>query len=98
MSFIVGQKVVCVDASLPNNLWHCAHPLVDRQIYIVRGLAGPNYIDIDGSGRAWQNWRFRPVVARKTDISFAHEILRKATAPARNRRRIHAIAHPRAQT
>lgn len=28
-------------------------------------------------------WRFRPIVERKTDISFAHEILRKATKPAR---------------
>jgi hypothetical protein len=26
---------------------------------------------------------FRPVVERKTDISFAHEILRKASKPAR---------------
>ncbi|UQD69242.1 hypothetical protein JEY40_24820 [Bradyrhizobium japonicum] len=26
----------------------------------------------------------RPIVERKTDISFAHEILRKATKPARS--------------
>jgi hypothetical protein len=89
MMFQVGQKVVCVDASLPANPWHCQHPLIDRQIYEVQALAGPHYIDIDGSGRAWQNWRFRPLVERKTDISVFTEILRKAgksaKAPARSK-------------
>lgn len=85
MSFQVGQKVACVDASLPANPWHREHPLVDRQIYVVEALAGPHCIDIDGSGRAWQNWRFRPLVETKTDISFAHEILRKATRKRRVR-------------
>lgn len=27
----------------------------------------------------WGQERFRPIVEKKTDISFAHEILRKAT-------------------
>lgn len=81
MTFNVNQKVVCVDASLPANPWHCQHPLVDRQIYVVHALAGPECIDIDGSGRAWQNWRFRPLVESKTDISIFTEILRKASKP-----------------
>ena len=80
--FRVGQKVVCVDASLPANPWHCQHPLVKDRIYTVRNLEGPKCIDIDGSRRAWQNWRFRPLVEQKTDISFAYEILRKVSKKA----------------
>ena len=79
MAFHVSQKVVCVDDSLPANSWHQAHMIGKGRIYVVMALAGPDCIDIDGSGRAWQNWRFRPLVGRKTDISFAHEILRKVT-------------------
>lgn len=72
--FHVGQKVVCVDASLPANLWHREHPLILREIYVVRHLF-IKCIDIDGSRRGWQNWRFRPLVERKTDISIFTEML-----------------------
>ena len=34
--FSVGQKVICVDASLPANPWHRQHPLVLRRIYVVQ--------------------------------------------------------------
>jgi hypothetical protein len=81
--FNVGQNVVCVDASLPANPWHQAHMIVKGQIYTVMALAGPECIEIDSSHRAWQNWRFRPLVERKTDIGFAYEILRKVAKKAR---------------
>ena len=70
-NFRVGQKVVCVDDSLPANPWHCAYPLKKNQIYIISSLEGPDHIAIDGSRRAWQNWRFRPLVDRKTDTGMA---------------------------
>lgn len=79
MTFRVGQQVVCVDDSLPANPWHRDHMIVKGQIYTVMALAGPHCIDIDGSERAWQNRRFRPLIERKTDIGFAREILRKAS-------------------
>jgi hypothetical protein len=74
--FHVGQKVVCVDASLPANKWHCTYPLVKNRIYVVHSLTnGIGCIDIDGSGRAWQNWRFRPIVERKTSITIFEKML-----------------------
>jgi hypothetical protein len=82
MAFEVGQKVVCVDDSLPANPWHQQHMIVKGQIYTVMALEGPKCISIDSSRRAWQNWRFRPLVARKTDIGFAYEILRKVSKKA----------------
>lgn len=75
MIFRVDQEVVCIDAGLPANPWHRQYPLVLKQIYVVRSLAGPYCIDIDGSGRAWQNWRFRPLVGCKTDISIFTRML-----------------------
>lgn len=70
-SFRVGQPVVCVDDSLPANPWHCAHPLKKNGTYVIRSLQGPDHIDIDGSGRAWQNWRFRPAVEPKCEAGMA---------------------------
>lgn len=75
MMFRVGQEIVCVDDSLAANPWHRANPLVKNQIYVVRALAGIGCIKIDDSRRAWQNWRFRPLVARKTDISALKALL-----------------------
>jgi hypothetical protein len=102
MTFRVGQKVVCVDASGYKGLpWHDGSKLVKGSIYTVRACG----LTLDGSpglllgeiklvvttnrvlvGRDCFYWaeRFRPVVERRTDISFAHEILRKATKPARS--------------
>jgi hypothetical protein len=80
MMFHVWQKVECIDDSLPDNPWHRQYPLIKGQIYVVYSLTnGIGCIDIDGSGRAWQNWQFRPLINRETDIGFAYEILRKAT-------------------
>lgn len=67
-NFHVGQQVVCIDDSPAANPWHRAYPLVKRRVYTVHSLTnGIGCIDIDGSGRAWENWRFRPV--HTTDIS-----------------------------
>lgn len=80
MIFHVGQEVRCVDDSLPRNQWHRAHPLIKGRVYSVISLEGPSCIDIDGSGRAWQNWRFRPLI--KTDISVFTRMLEKVPARA----------------
>lgn len=69
MSFHVGQKVVCVNAELPANPWHRAHLLTKGRIYVIHSLAWIDCIDIDGSGRSWQRWRFRPLIEHKADIS-----------------------------
>jgi hypothetical protein len=45
--------------------------IVNPKIRYTEGLHEP----------AWSAHRFRPVTPRKTDISFAHDILRKATKP-----------------
>lgn len=89
MTFHVGQKVVCVDASLPPNPWHRKHPLVLRQIYTVSEIAPPpawepqcSSLGIDGSGRVWECWRFRPIVSRKTDISIFTRMLTDGTVDA----------------
>lgn len=42
-----------------------------------------NVYDCSGIEPGFDAECFRPVVERKTDISFAHEILRKASKPAR---------------
>jgi hypothetical protein len=77
MSFRVGQRVVCVDDSLPANPWHRANPLVKRRIYTIQAMMGCRCVcvDIDGSGRGWQHWRFRPLIERSTDISALTELL-----------------------
>lgn len=77
MAFYVGQEVVCVDDSLPNNPRHRANMVVKNRIYIVRAIGGEtkDFFDIDGSGRMWECERFRPIVRKKTDISVFTEIL-----------------------
>lgn len=77
MDFEVGQKIICVDASLAPNPWHRQHPLKWGGIYIVRKICphDPTHINIDSSERLWEQTRFRPFDL-KTDIGFAHEILR----------------------
>lgn len=82
MSFHVGQKVVCVDASLPANPWHRQHPLVLKQIYVIHKLEPYRdglCFDIDGSGRTWENRRFRPLIERKTDIGVFTALLNPKT-------------------
>jgi hypothetical protein len=96
MTFRVGQKVVCVDAE--NGLQWSRRWVSVGEIYEIAAVypADPNDGCADHLGSLWAvdlrgimkpngfgALRFRPVVERKTDISFAHEILRKASKPAR---------------
>ncbi|NTG07210.1 hypothetical protein [Rhizobium rhizogenes] len=72
-NFRVGQKVVFVNAETPANPWHQKNPLVLGKVYTIHWIFdfGPKFgvaLDVDGSGRGWQHWRFRPVSERKTDI------------------------------
>lgn len=79
MSFHVGQKVECIDASLPANPWHRAHPLVKGSIYVVTEVnAHSGYVSIDGSLRLWEQRRFRPITERSTETGMA--ILRRICA------------------
>jgi len=81
MDFEVGQKIICVDASLPANPWHRQFPLRWGGIYVVREIDkhDPTYIRIDSSRRIWEQRRFRPLDRKtETNIEFAHEILRDA--------------------
>jgi hypothetical protein len=93
MNFGVGQKVVAISGECTPD-WHGDLPKLgvvytvlwvvvdgdDEMIDLVE-LPSP---EIGPFARGYMAKCFRPVVERKTDISFAHEILRKATkrAPA----------------
>lgn len=84
MSFVAGEKVICVDASLPANPWHRQHPLKWGGIYVVRRICpiDSTHVNIDSSARLWECRRFRPFERKaETDIGFAREILRDAAAP-----------------
>jgi hypothetical protein len=94
MTFRVGQKVVCVDAApRRGRRWVYDDPPVEGRVYTIEGIIDfegePNLILIEqkrdprSDYEGYRACRFRPVVERKTDISFAHEILRKASKPAR---------------
>lgn len=85
MTFRVGQKVVCVDAG------RCYRKrktdLVKGAIYEIEAIdefGGERGLVVSGARSWWPSGaynarRFRPLVERKTDIGFAHEILRKAS-------------------
>jgi hypothetical protein len=83
--FHVGQKVVCVNDEYQDI--RCGDTPVKRgAIYTVRkcfdffGESGVLVEEIcNPKDRGYHGFRFRPVVERKTDIGFAHEILRKVT-------------------
>ena len=64
-----GDKRMLTIAIQVPRPWHRKHPLVKGQVYEVHSLTnGLGCIDIDGSGRAWQNWRFRPVRTTSIDV------------------------------
>lgn len=88
MNFRVGQKVVCVDSRCSYIDSARACPLQKGAVYAIagiwRGPSGTQHLQVSGFEPHFHQRRFRPVVERKTDISFAHEILRKATKPARS--------------
>lgn len=79
MTFRVGQKVVCVDAS------NCT--LVEEgRIYTVTDVGPFLEVDCPPSSRGCRRYfprRFRPLVERKTDIAIFNEILRKVSGKRR---------------
>lgn len=79
MAFRVGQKCVCINANRAANPWHRANPLVKGHIYVVRELLGIGCMDIDGSGRAWECERFRPLVSTTTGMAILEQIRRDVT-------------------
>ena len=83
MTFRVGQKVVCVDDS-PSFLNGKPCPLRKRSVYEIRDMyRTPDdevlHLQVAGFNPHFHHRRFRPIVDKKTDIGFAHEILRKAS-------------------
>lgn len=94
--FWIGQKVVCLKNLGRNNpAWWA--PIDKDAILTVRGIflcPSENVTALafhEVSNRihpvhqiemSYEARWFRPLVERKTDIRFAHEILRKATKPA----------------
>lgn len=72
--FHVGQDVVCVDA-------RDTGAVVKGRVYRIKGIRRV-YLDLVGVGEdsiapGMMASRFRPVVEKKTDISWAEEILRR---------------------
>lgn len=92
MAWRVGMKCQCVDAS-------GSLALVEGAVYTVLDIRLP-FLCVDAyanqrpGGNSWYASRFRPLVDRKTDISFAHEILRTVTAPDPAFERAMAEAYP----
>jgi hypothetical protein len=94
MTFRVGQKVVCIKG--PRRHRDLTQPKIG-EVYTIRLIYPSSFTGEPGflleeivnglhpNGREYGFYadRFRPVIERKTDISFAHEILRKASKPAR---------------
>lgn len=96
--FRVGQKVVCIHNTPPKHIRgpYERYPVLGA-VYTVSkvGLFHENdpdrlpcilvdEIDRPENAPLWAH-RFRPLIERKTDISFAHEILRKVTKQDRVR-------------
>jgi hypothetical protein len=88
MTFQVGQRVVCVDASANPEYGH--NGLIEGRIYVVRGIRSeipnpPHWgVYIEGIPGHWRlpvgeipfhPRRFRPIAERKTDISVFEELL-----------------------
>lgn len=96
MTFRVGQKVVCVDASGGPGRWIGDEALERDSIYTIHSLfihpkgstcvrlvEVKRSIDcvIEHGHDGYGAWRFRPVVERQTDISVFTEILRTTKLP-----------------
>jgi hypothetical protein len=97
MTFRVGQKVVCVDASLTLTAmtlrwaFRMGWPLVKGEVYTIQRLAvllntqAVELVEVKNTKhleRCFRLDRFRPVVERKTDISVFTEMLKPVRAPA----------------
>lgn len=80
MTFRVDQKVVCVDASgstcLRGDAVYDVTGTKDLPEFIRVSCCAEHAVDHDAG---WFARRFRPIVRHQTEISFAHEILRKAS-------------------
>ena len=85
MTFHVGQKVVCIYRFLHPRYYGLAPPNSGEIYTVSRLTVGASMHGIhlaecpSNNPFGWAAYRFRPVVERKTDISFAHEILRKTS-------------------
>lgn len=93
MTLHIGQKVVCVDASCIDSQKYYQPEIFVGAIYTIAsfgehsdfpGEQGVHLVEIPlripvGDREPFGAWRFRPIVEKKTDIGFAHEILRKIT-------------------
>jgi hypothetical protein len=88
MAFSVGQKCVCINGKWWDmNGQISTGPEMRETCEIVGiepgGLLGGQFLSLAGyGGDQFHSYGFRPIVDRKTDIGFAHEILRTATTPA----------------
>lgn len=91
MSFRIGQKVICIDDRGDKDGRSEIFP-VKGSVYTIRAFhpEGDSILleEIVNEPREyWQRFgelyfmlrRFRPLIERKTDIGFAHEILKKTT-------------------
>jgi len=93
MTFRVGQKVVCVDAASGDPARYFPCELIKGSIYTIQGFGehsdhpgetGVHLCEIQnrwhqGHRESFNPARFRPLADRKSDIGFAHEILRKVS-------------------
>ena len=91
--FYVGQKVVCVKNAPPICTWG-EHVPRKGTVYTVRQakhdgirlveIVNPELQYRQGLSEMWfANHGFRPVVEKKTDIEWAHELCRNPKAPAK---------------
>lgn len=94
MNFRVGQKVVCVDASYPDDALNPS-PLVLNAIYTIKKILPQNFFGHFGVQLneiecpeelfylpAFRHTRFRPLVEKKTDAGMA--ILKSILEDAEN--------------
>lgn len=89
MPFHVGQKVVCaLEGVTPGDTDNYGRPgrIATGEIYTISktgffaewNLPVVWLVEVEcASPAGWPAEYFRPIVERKTDISFAHDILRK---------------------
>jgi len=74
--FRVGMKVACIDN--PSRILKKNDVYTVQQIFSLDGKTGLCFVE-SNYPKPFDAAYFRPAVERPTSISFAHEILRKAT-------------------
>lgn len=99
MTFRVGQKVICISGPVRAFPDDVPQPSVGtvytvREVFLSqkRGELALRLVEIKtrlnriyGNEFGYVAVRFRPIVEKKTDIGFAHEILRKVSRKIRVR-------------